>query len=53
MKKCFVMVLLCCLLVAGTAFKRKQSARRLRNFDGQCKARNRRHRKGLQESRRE
>ena len=28
-------------------------ARRLRNFDGQCKARNRRHRKGLQESRRE
>ena len=28
-------------------------ARRLRNFDVQCKARNRRHRKGLQESRRE
>ena len=28
-------------------------ARRLRNFDGQRKARNRRHRKGLQESRRE
>ncbi|MFR1534169.1 MAG: hypothetical protein ACLSTO_11405 [Bilophila wadsworthia] len=37
MKKCFVMVLLCCLLVAGTAFARRAPARR-RNFDGQCKA---------------